>query len=300
MLPPMHTPNAILAAALAAAALPGCSARFHRAPAPPPSSPDVQEIRAVRVADAPAVDGNETDGAWAQAPSTTVPLDGPSGPRECSVRAVVSGGTLYLLVRWADGTEDRRHKPWLRLPDGTWGEGPEREDVLAVAFPISGEFTADMLSPVECVWDVWQWKAARTDGSGHAMDKTHRNTFADPGGKRHAALLPDGRTLHIARPEDEGTSATETLPQPASGDGGPKSRARKPEGSAASVAARGAWRKGAWTVELARALRADAPDDRDFWGLRDIPFALAILDRAEDEDHAASGVLRLVFPVPSE
>ena len=33
--------------------------------------------------------------------------------------------------------------------------------MAAVAFELSGPFTADMLSPVDAIWDVWHWKALR-------------------------------------------------------------------------------------------------------------------------------------------
>ncbi len=272
----------------------GCAA----APPPPPTPhpPAAVEVRAVEALLSPLVDGVASDGAWAAAPEAIVPLLGVSGPSSCRVKAAVHRGTLFLLVRWEDATEDREHKPWVRDGDGAWRTGPEREDALAVAFPLEGEFTANMKSPVEALWDVWQWKAARTDPAGHAMDKVHRMTFADPGGKRHEERLADGRTLWIGRPEDEGLSATEEFPAPASGTRAPRYRARRPEGSAASVAARGAWSAGSWTVELARALSTGRPDDRDLSEAAPVPFALAVLDRAEDEAHASSEVLLLRFP----
>ncbi len=282
---------ALLAAALAA----GCASPPEGGP--PPGEPLAEaEVRAVAVARPPIVDGLGTDEAWDAAPETLVPLQGPAEAQSCRVRAVVHEGTLYLLVRWRDSTEDRVHKPWVRGADGKWKSGPDLEDALAVGFPISGPFTANMRAPVEAAWDVWVWKACRTDPAGHAMDKVHRYTFADPGGKRAEVRLPDGRTLFIARPEDAGESATEALPEPPGGENAPRFRARRPKGSAADVTARGAWEAGEWTVECARALHAGHPDDRDLADLAEVPFALAVLDHAEDEDHSTSRVLRLRFP----
>lgn len=281
---PRHVLPALL---LASCASPG-------APEALPVAP-VAEVAAVRAADTLLVDGRDADAAWALAPETTVPLEGVAGPSSCTVKAAVHRGTLFLLVRWEDPTEDRSHKPWVRGADGKWTTGPEREDVLSVAFPMEGEFTANMLSPVDAVWDAWYWKSARTDPAGHAMDKVHRMSLKDPGGSRTEHALPDGVKVHIARPEDAGTSATEELPAPAAdaASPAPRYRARTPSGSAGSVLARGTWRDGRWTVEIARALRTGEPDDRDLHGLASIPFALAVLDRAEDEAHAVSGVLRL-------
>lgn len=257
----------------------------------PPPDPDVLAAR--RTPAAPVLDGVGDDAAWRDAPEISVPLEGTSAPREVRMRAVVHGERVYLLARWPDATEDRLHK--LRVPKagGGFQNGPEREDVFAVGFPISGEFTGDMLSPLECVWDVWQWKSARTDAAGFAMDKSHVHTLSDPGGKRHEQALEDGRRLYIRRPEDAGTSATATLPAPEKADG-PTAQfaAQTPSGSAADVAARGAWHDGWWTLEMSRALVTGHADDAPF-GAADVPFALAVLDRAEDEDHATSPVRRL-------
>jgi len=254
-------------------------------------------LHAALAARAPVVDGRADDPVWAWAPVLEVDLTGPTGPTSCQVQGVLHEGRVTLLVRWADPDESREHKPWVRGAEG-WAAGPEREDVLAVAFPVEGEFTADMLSPVDAVWDVWQWKAARTDPAGFAMDKSHVNSLSDPGGERHQHILPDGRRLYIARPEDEGRSATLELPRPEVGDRAPRYRAQEPDGSAADVRARGHWADGHWTVELSRALSTGHADDAELAGVRSTPFALAVLDRAEDEDHASSEVLRLVLTEP--
>ena len=74
------------------------------------------------------------------------------------------------------------HRPWTRGADGAWKGSTVFEDQASVAFPIEGEFTADMTSPVEARWDVWHWKAFRTDPAGHAQDRVHVMTFKDPGG----------------------------------------------------------------------------------------------------------------------
>ena len=276
-----------------AAALAGCAA-----PAADPPAADF--VRAVRL-DAPLVVDGLADRGWDAAPETTVPLEGSGGPSACRVRAAVVHGSLHLLLRWEDATEDRAHRPWVRDAAGAWTAAGDLEDQASVAFPLEGPFTADMTSPVEALWDVWHWKAFRTDPAGYAQDRVHRMSLSDPGGKRHEERLPDGRTLFIVRPEDAGDPVTQTLAAPldeAAAGPAPQYRARRPTGSAADVAARGAWRDGVWTLELARALRTGHADDRDLLDLDAIPFAIAILDRAVDEAHASSGVLRLHLPPP--
>ncbi|MCE9636848.1 MAG: hypothetical protein K8T90_14180 [Planctomycetes bacterium] len=287
---PHPFPHAAIAAALAVAALTATACKS----APRESGGDV--LTAISASSAPQLDGVTDDAAWRDATWLRVTLTGPGGTHDARLAAVVADGRLHLAVRWADATEDRVHKAWKPAGD-KWASGPEREDVLAIGFPISGEFTGDMTSPVDCVWDVWHWKSARTDGAGFAMDKTHVNTMTDPGGKRHVEKLADGRSLYIRRPEDAGRTATRTIPAPplqAAIATAPQFEAQAPDGSAADVRAKGAWKDGWWTVELSRALDTGNADDAAFTGAS-IPFALAVLDHAEDGDHAVSPRLTLAL-----
>ena len=42
----------------------------------------------------------------------------------------------------------------------------DREDMFSPAFEHTGTFVPNMLAPVEAVWDVWHWKAFRTNPQG--------------------------------------------------------------------------------------------------------------------------------------
>ena len=46
-------------------------------------------------------------------------------------------------------------------------------------------------------------------------------------------------------------------------------------------------------MEFARRLTTGHGDDAEFGGVTSVPFAIAILDRGEDEDHSATQVLTL-------
>ena len=278
------------------ARLAAATALFAASCASAPRETEGDTVRAAASASAPVVDGVADDAAWSGATWLRTTLTGPDGTHDARVAAVVSGGRVFLAVRWTDATEDRVHKAW-KPGESKWVSGPEREDVLAVGFPISGEFTGDMTSPLDCVWDVWHWKAARTDGAGFAMDKRHVNTMTDPGGRRHVEKLSDGRSLYITRPEDAGRSATRSIPAPSPAAAittAPQFEAQEPDGSAADVRARGAWKDGWWTVEFSRALDTGHADDAPFTGDA-IAFALAVLDHAEDEAHAVSPRLTLAL-----
>jgi hypothetical protein len=257
---------------------------------------DADSIQARRVETAPVLDGLADDAAWRESTPLEVELTGGTGPSHCAVRAVAHGDSVYVLATWADATEDRAHKVWTKQEDGSWRSGPEREDVFSMAFPLSGPFEPDMLAPLECRWDVWHWKAARTDPAGYAMDKSHSTSLTDPGGKRAAIDLDGGQTIYIARPEDAGGSATKSLPHPTSGTSGPKYEAATPTGSASDVRAKATWKDGVWTLELSRRLSTGHGDDAQFPAGGSIEFAIGIFDRAEHEDHSTSRTLTLQLP----
>ncbi|MBA3567941.1 MAG: hypothetical protein H0W28_01155 [Pyrinomonadaceae bacterium] len=87
---------------------------------------------------------------------------------------------------------------------------------FALGFEQTGPFTADMLSPVESVWEIWHWKAFRTNPQGYAMDKTHRYTRQKPEGRANPHKAADGAEVWIARPEDAGETVEKKQPAPTS------------------------------------------------------------------------------------
>lgn len=54
--------------------------------------------------------------------------------------------------------------------------------MFAVAFEHTGSFVPDRLAGIEATWDLWHWKAFRTNPQGYAMDKTHRHADTQPAG----------------------------------------------------------------------------------------------------------------------
>jgi hypothetical protein len=224
------------------------------------------------------VDGVANDAAWAEVPETEVQYRDPGGPDSYRMKAVVHGRTLYLLIGWKDPTETREDADAIETgPYSPWGflfTG----DHADLAFPIDGPFPGDPVAPAASTRDIWRWDARLSDPSGHARDGTVRWT-REPG--------PDGRWFSPTPEDDEGRFA----------DGQP------PTGSIADVLARGRWRDGAWTLELARALSTGHADDRDLSGLEECPFTLAIVDKSSLREigHDRAGgppVLRLLLPPP--
>lgn len=259
-------------------------------PAPAPSG-----LVSVRVDVAPALDGAIDDAAWARA----TPIDvvtrrvlspEPGAGVTVSLRSVHTASHMYIAASWADETESVSHKSWVwNATAGKYEEGTDREDMFSLAFELSGPFTGDMLSPVDAVWDLWHWKAFRTNPHGYAMDKTHRYSRAQPPGKANSHPARDGSSIWIARPEDAGDTVERKRPAPTSREAErvPQYLARTPSGSAADVRAKGMWREGRWTLELERRLDTGHPDDTPFAPGRTIRMAVSTHDQTGDMDRAS-------------
>jgi hypothetical protein len=214
------------------------------------------------------------------------------------LRAVRSATHLYILAQWEDATQDdTAHKPWVwDRSKNAYVEGPEREDMFAIAFEHRGEFTADMLSPVEGSWDVWQWKATRTNPQGYAMDRLHVYSKTQPQGKAKEHKARDGTSIWISRAEDAGKTVEGKVAAPKEFKGERVSQYvnSTPDGSASDVRAKGRWTDGKWTVEFSRALATGHDDDTRFDASRSYRMAVSTHDRTGDMDRA-SGTVLLTF-----
>jgi len=261
------------------------------------------KVVSVQVGKAPIADGKGDDEAWASAKALEVTAKRVMPPNlgaatTVSIRSVHTATHVYFLIKWKDDTKDDvAHKPWAW--DGAknaYAEGLEREDMFSIAFEQTGVFDADMLSGVESTWDVWHWKATRTNPQGFAMDRIHRHTRSKPEGKAKEFKAKDGSTIWIARPEDGGDTVEKKQPAPAAkqGDRVPQYLPGTPNGSAADVRAKGTWAEGWWTLELERKLDTGNTDDTKFDPKRSYKFAVGPHDRTGDMDKA-SGVLELSF-----
>lgn len=81
---------------------------------------------AARAATAPVLDGNAADPAWASARALELKLEdgvnfaGNKGETTASLKAVVAGDTLYMLIQYADPTMSMRRGPFQKQADGSW------------------------------------------------------------------------------------------------------------------------------------------------------------------------------------
>jgi hypothetical protein len=256
---------------------------------------------AIRVSESPTLDGSGNDSIWQQAvPIMTtahgVMPDTLGTSTSVTLRAAYTESDLYLLATWEDATQnDVGHRTWRWDPAAsTYVEDDDREDMFAVAFEHSGEFVADMLAGVEATWDVWHWKAFRTNPQGHAMDKTHRYTNEEPEGAANRHETPKGDETWIARPQDAGDSVELQQDAPAEyrGDRVRRYLPGTPQESAADVRASGVWTNGSWTLELSRRLDTGHDDDTAFVPGNTYEMAVSVHDETGAMDKA-SGVILL-------
>ena len=265
-----------------------------------PNAPKPPELVAVKVSQAPSLDGRGDERAWRDAKPLTVTAKGVM-PRtrgtatQVTLRGVYTDTHLYVLATWDDASEDDKgHRTWKWDADKkAYVEDSDREDMFAVAFEHTGEFTGDMLSGVEATWDIWYWKAFRTNPQGHAMDKTHRYSDAQPAGRANKHAASDGRETWIARPEDAGDTVEKRQGAPTEfkGDRVPQYSAGTPAGSTADVNAKGAWASGKWTLELGRPLNTGHADDTAFDPARTYRMAVSTHDRTGEMDKASEVII---------
>ena len=162
-------------------------------------------FHSVLVEKPPRIDGQNNDDAWSKATPVKMsvePAEGGGKQIDVRVMAVHTAEEIYFLISWPDNTKDDSHKTWTwNEATKSYEEGTDREDVAAIAFAHTGYFSGDMLSGHDNIWDVWHWKAARTNPSGFAMDKTHVYTREKPEGKAKSFKANDGHDIWIARPK---------------------------------------------------------------------------------------------------
>ncbi len=255
-------------------------------------------LASTRVVKAPKLDGNGDDEVWRSA----IPLQmrcrrvmgKKRGSLPVTIRTVHTDTSIYFLVTWEDHTQSVTHKTWVLDADKkAYEQGNDREDMFSLAFEHTGTFDADMLAGIESVWDVWHWKAFRTNPQGYATDKTHRYTLQKPTGKARSFTARTGKKIWIARPEDAGTSVEKKRPAPATlGD----ERVAQylpgaPTGSAADVRAKGLWADGRWTLELSRRLSTGHADDATLDPTRAYRIAMAVFDHTGKMDKASGDIV---------
>lgn len=275
---------------------------------------------------APTVDG-VADAAWAAIPATRIALapipqalidinksqqqgkyasnwakDKYTTIDQVELKAAHDGTHIYFLARWPDATKDDRHKPHVwsgSKTEGEYASGKEREDRLAMMFPISGSFSYNKLAGSESVVDMWQWKANRTNAAGVLHDKHHIYTNTKPTGKSAQHYTADGTPTFISRISDPGGApytSQKIDPFTYQGDIVRNYIPATNTGDAADVKATGVWADGYWTVEIQRKLdTGNHQTDTTFTPGSTAPFAISVFDHVGDHFHAISTDINMVI-----
>ncbi len=283
-----------------------------------------ETLQVTTVATAPAVDG-KLEALWDAVPELAIPLytvpaavvttnrsqatgkyaskwqtDQPASVNELRLKAVRFEDRVYFSAQWRDSSQDDQHKPWRWQGDKKSGEymtGKEREDRIALMFPISGTFSPNKLSGDTMSVDVWHWKAARTNPIGLAHDKRHLVSKDKPTGKAAAHLTAGGETVYLSRPGDGPSPYTTKNIDPFvyQGDALPKYLPKRPDhADAVDVAAKGKWSDGEWVVEFERKLDTGHGDtDTVFVPGTDTRLAVAVFDHVGDHYHVVSDAVNV-------
>jgi chemotaxis protein histidine kinase CheA len=257
-------------------------------------------LRALAVKTPPKVDGKGDDAAWKGIRPLTLALKkkgkGKHIPR-VTVKAVHSGGKLYVLAQWKDSTNDSDYRPYI------WDKKANKHtisDTLDDAFSMAiykGELPKEacMLGAKTQEVDLWVWRAFLSDISGLASDQSivtsrKRMRKSTP----HMARNGSGQ-IWIRNLPDKGKLGWKyVVPMPdAPKKNIPSYKRSKPSGSAGDVSARGSWNKGVWTVEFSRDLKTGNADDADIPAKGQVVVSFAAYDKADRENHSSGQLVRL-------
>ncbi len=218
-----------------------------------------------------------------------------TGDLTVELKAGVAAGRFFLAVRYPDDAADIRHREW------AWrGEKYQREnqyeDMFAVRFHMAGDFDRSMLTTRDYKVDVWLWSAARTNPSGVAEDSTHHVTTRMLESVAEYEMK-GGPVIYIAKRRDAGTAPYEMLPRPREkkGERLVSFEPAKATGSAADVAAKGAWKAGHWQLEFGRALATGHQDDVAFKPGDRLLGQIAVFNRGSAEHKSVSEPLQFDF-----
>lgn len=258
-----------------------------------------QRILAAFSSRAPTMD--PSDAAWNQAAPTVIELEPQSrkaAKTSVEARALVSGGRLFLRMRWRDSSANRQYRPW-KWDDSkkSYHQTDDLDDAFAVAL-YSGQNENDscMLHGDASRADVWLWRAFWSEISGKASDQM-LVTSPDRLPKSNPYAAKSGRgQVWVQNLPDKGKPAWRyEVPSP----GGtplplvPSYIKEAPSGSAADVDAAGNHKDGSWTVVFSRQIETGNDDDVPVVRSGRMLVSLAAFDKGDREDHSSSQMIIL-------
>ncbi|MEE8403487.1 MAG: ethylbenzene dehydrogenase-related protein [Candidatus Hydrothermarchaeaceae archaeon] len=281
------------------------------------------ELKARKVDKGPVIDG-KPDKIWNKVRPIKMKLvEGDKGFNvTASAKAMYTDTDVYFLIRWKDPTYSQNR---VYEFDGTqWEKRKGNEDRLGMLWDINGNIKdfktkgcailcheegkyMKTNAPSERA-DIWHWKAQRSNPVGYADDqmltdikkkKGHEETgrVADKkeGGsyssnwdeeakwpknmfKDMAKSGPVLLKAHMVKITKASTFAKGAIL--------PREVLSRPVGSRGDIEAKGIWKKGAWTLEIKRALNTGHDDDVQFDPSKVYYFGMSIFDNGDGKEHA--------------
>ena len=223
-----------------------------------------QILMSYKITHEPVVDGRETEDVWKNI--ETITTYDPIAQLDIIIKSAYTDTSIFFLISYLDKNESRLHRSWVwNKENKMYDAGPDREDSMVFKWKLD-DSTKDLsiFSDETYESDVWFWKACRTDPQGFADDKIQR-LYDHAVKDSFEVTSKTGRKMFIQRKGDKGSSSYKTrIFVDFEGEVVPRYTLRQPQSSRADVRARGVWKDGRWTIELARALVTGNDDDINF------------------------------------
>ncbi|MBI4650123.1 hypothetical protein HY745_02335 [Candidatus Desantisbacteria bacterium] len=257
-----------------------------------------KEIICKKVFREPEINGHAENAIWDNTSSFAVVVRNIKGlEKSLAIKSVYTTNYIYFYIQWEDYTENVTHKTWL------WDKntkqyitGDDIEDKLNLMFAIKNNFSACMLTGLDYQADLWEWAAAKTNPSGFADDQ--KITISTKPIKRANSFKSNnGRKVWIKNDFDPGSASYEqNIIIDYKWDKVPRYIPKNPTGSRADIKAKGVWKDSIWMLEMRRKLLTDDKEnDVQFNTNKKYPFAIAIYDHEELNNHYTSDELLLIF-----
>lgn len=264
------------------------------------SASDSQLWESVRIQTPPRIDG-KIDDVWETAKRLDVTIReaiGADNPATVRLRALHTDDTFYVLAQWDDTTRSDMRDPYVwNDKSRQYERASEPDDQFALEFPLSGDFSLNMLSLTqEYVADVWHWKAGRGNPAGWVDDKRHIISQSPVSGGKEYSMGGHG-VVYVARLMDAGLAAYTLIPKPESHteDTVDSFAQREPTLSLADVRGKGIHDGKGWTLEMSRKFDTGHDDDAVINPAKDNICAIAILNDELYFDHSVSELITLRF-----
>jgi hypothetical protein len=147
---------------------------------------------------------------------------------------------------------------------------------------------------------MWQWKAARTNAAGIIHDKRHIRSTTPLTGQFSTHYSVGGKEIYLSRKDDGGVApykSNKIDPFIYQGDTVAQYIPFVPDvADAADVQAKGLWKDGFWTLEIARKLdTGNHESDTVFDPTKSGQMAVAVFDSAGDHFHAVSDGIQINY-----